>query len=65
MGFARTVTVHIADDGVSVTFTAADGREATINVAELAEQLGGKERAVLLALCEDQNKPLLAQDFED
>jgi hypothetical protein len=48
-----------------VTFAAADGREATVNVAQLAEQLGGDAGAVLLAWCEDQRKPLLAQDFED
>jgi len=74
---ATNITVHIANDGVSLTFTSEGGWQATINVAQLADQLGGETRAALLAWCEDperdaatrgsgeQRKPLLAQDYED
>jgi hypothetical protein len=74
---ATNIAVHIAHDGVSLIFTADSGRQATINVAQLADQLGGETRAALLAWCEDrkrdaatrssaeQRTPLLAQDYED
>ena len=61
----RNVTVHIERDIVALKFQAEDGREVTVDVAQLAEELGGEVRAVLLAWCEDQKKPLLAQDYED
>jgi hypothetical protein len=61
----RNVTVHIEQDIVALRFQADDGREVTVDVARLAEELGGEARAVLLAWCEDQKKPLLAQDYED
>lgn len=61
----RNVTVHIERDIVALRFQAEDGREVTVDVARLAEELGGEARAVLLAWCEDQKKPLLAQDYED
>jgi len=61
----RNVTVHIERDIVALRFQAEDGREVTVDVAQLAEELGGEARAVLLAWCEDQKKPLLAQDYED
>jgi hypothetical protein len=61
----RNVTVHIERDIVALKFQAEDGREVTVDVARLAEELGGEARAVLLAWCEDQKKPLLAQDYED
>ena len=61
----RNVTVHIERDIVALRFPAEDGREVTVDVARLAEELGGEARAVLLAWCEDQKKPLLAQDYED
>ena len=61
----RNVTVHIEQDIVALRFQAEDGREVTVDVAQLAEELGGEARAVLLAWCEDQKKPLLAQDYED
>ena len=61
----RNVTVHIERDIVALKFQAEDGREVTVDVAQIAEQLGGEARAVLLAWCEDQKKPLLAQDYED
>jgi hypothetical protein len=61
----RNVTVHIEQDIVALRFQAEDGREVTVDVARLAEELGGEARAVLLAWCEDQKKPLLAQDYED
>jgi hypothetical protein len=62
---ARNVTVHIERDIVALRFQAEDGRNVTVDVAELAEQLGGEARVVLLAWCEEQKKPLLAQDYED
>ena len=62
---AKNVTVHIEHDIVSLRFRAEDGREATLDVAQLAKQLDSGTRAVLLAWCEDQKKPLLAQDYED
>ncbi len=74
---AENIAVDIANDGVSLTFTAEDGRQATISVAQFADQLDGAARAALLAWCEDRKKeaatrgsrehrkPLLAQDFED
>ena len=62
---ARNVTVHIEHDIVALRFQAEDGRDVTVDVARLAEQLGGEARAVLLAWCDDQKKPLLAQDYED
>ena len=65
MPSAKNVTIHIEHDIVSLRFRAEDGQEATLDVAQLAEQLGGEARAVLLAWSEDQKKPLLAQDFED
>lgn len=65
MPSAKNVTVHIEDDTVSLMFRSDDGRQATVDVAHLAGQLGGDARAVLLAWCEDQKKPLLAQDYED
>ena len=65
MPFARNVTVHIEHDIVSLRFRADDGREAAVQVARIAEQLDDAARAVLLAWCEDQKKPLLAQDYED
>lgn len=65
MPSAKNVTVHIEHDIVSLRFKAEDGREATVSVAQLAELLDGEARAVLLAWCEDQKKPLLAQDYED
>ena len=65
MPSAKNVTIHIEHDIVCLRFKAEDGREATLDVAQLAEQLGGEARAVLLAWSEDQKKPLLAQDFED
>ena len=65
MPSAKNVTVHIEHDIVSLRFKAEDGREATLDVAQLAEQLDSEARAVLLAWCEDQKKPLLAQDYED
>ena len=61
----KNVTVHIERDIVAVRFQAENGMEVTVDVAQLAEQLGGEARAVLLAWCEDQKKPLLAQDYED
>ena len=61
----KKVTVHIEHDIVSLRFKAEDGREVTVDVAQIAEQLGGEACAVLLAWCEDQKKPLLAQDYED
>jgi hypothetical protein len=61
----RNVTVHMEQDIVALRFQADDGREVTVDVARLAEELGGEARAVLLAWCEDQKKPLLAQDYED
>lgn len=65
MPSARNVTVHIEHDIVSLRFKAEDGRDVTIGVAQVAEQLDGEARAVLLAWSEDQKKPLLAQDYED
>lgn len=65
MSSDKNVTVHIEHDIIAVRFQAEDGREVTVDVAQLAEQLGGEARAVLLAWCEDQKKPLLAQDYED
>ena len=65
MPSAKNVTIHSEHDIVCLRFKAEDGREATLDVAQLAEQLGGEARAVLLAWSEDQKKPLLAQDFED
>jgi hypothetical protein len=65
MPSAKNVTVHIEHDIVALRFQAEDGRDVIIDVARLAEQLGGEARAVLLAWCEDQKKPLLAQDYED
>ena len=65
MPSAKNVTVHIEHDIVSLGFRAEDGREVAVSVAQIAEQLGGEARAVLLAWCEDQKKPLLAQDYED
>ena len=65
MPSAKNVTVHIEHDIVSLRFKAEDGREVAVSVAQIAEQLGGDARAVLLAWCEDQKKPLLAQDYED
>ena len=62
---ARNVTVHIEHDVVSLCFTAEDGRDVTVRAAQIAEQLDGEARAVLLAWCEDQKKPLLAQNSED
>ena len=62
---AKNVTVHIEHDIVSLRFKAEDGREATLDVAQLAKQLNDEARAVLLAWCEDQKRPLLAQDYED
>ena len=62
---ARNVTVHIEHDIVSLKFRADDGRETAVQVARIAEQLGDAARAVVLAWCEDQKKPLLAQDYED
>jgi hypothetical protein len=73
----KNIAVRLAGNGVLLTFTAQDGREATIDVAQLAERLGGETRAVLLAWCEDrrrdpptqavaeQQKRLLAQDYQD
>jgi len=65
MPSAKNLTVHIEHDVVSLRFTAEDGREVTVRAAQIAEQLDGEARSVLLAWCEDQKKPLLAQDFED
>ena len=65
MATAKNVTVHIEHDIVALRFQADDGRDVTVDVARLAEQLDDKARAVLLAWCEDQKKPLLAQDYED
>lgn len=65
MPSARNITVHIEHDIVSLRFKAEDGRHVTVDVAQIAEQLGGEARVALLAWCEDQKKPLLAQDFED
>jgi len=65
MPSANNVTVHIEHDSVALRFRADDGREATVDVAQLAGQLGDEARAVLLAWAEDQKKPLLAQDYED
>ena len=65
MPSARNVTVHIEHDTVSLRFKAEDGRDVTVGVARIAEQLDHEARAVLLAWCEDQKKPLLAQDYED
>jgi hypothetical protein len=65
MPSARNVTVHIEHDVVSLRFMAEDGRDVTVSVAQVAEQLDGEARAVFLAWCEDQKKPLLAQDYED
>jgi len=62
---AKNVTVHIEHDIVSLRFKAEDGREATLDVAQLAKQLDSDVSAVLLAWSEDQKKPLLAQDYED
>ena len=61
----KTVTVHIEHDIVSLRFKVDDGREVTVDVGRLAAQLGGEARVALLAWCEDQKKPLLAQDYED
>ena len=61
----KNVTVHIEQDIVALRFQAEDGREVTVDVAQIAEQLGGEARGVLLQWCEDQKKPLLAQDYED
>ena len=77
MAFAKNIAVHVAEDDVSLTFTTQDGRFATINVGQLAAQLGGEARVALLAWCEDrkrdvppqslgeQKRPLLAQDYTD
>ena len=65
MPSANNVTVHIEHDSVALKFRADDGREATVDVAQLARQLGGEARAVLLAWAEEQKKPLLAQDYDD
>ena len=65
MPSAKNVTVHIEHDIVSLRFKAEDGREATLDVAQLAKQLDDEARTVLLAWCEDQKRPLLAQDYED
>ena len=65
MPAAKNVTVHIEHDIVALRFQAEDGRDVIVDVAQLAEQLGGEARDVLLAWCEDQKKPLLAQDYED
>jgi hypothetical protein len=65
MPSARNVTVHIEHDIVSLRFKAEDGRDVTIGVAQVAEQLDDEARAILLAWSEDQKKPLLAQDYED
>jgi hypothetical protein len=65
MPSATNVTVHIEHDIVSLRFMAEDGRDVTVSVAQVAEQLDGEARAVLLTWCEDQKKPLLAQDYED
>jgi hypothetical protein len=65
MPSARNVTVHIEHDVVSLRFMAEDGRDVTVSVAQVAEQLDGEARAILLAWSEDQKKPLLAQDYED
>ena len=65
MPSAKNVTIHIEHDIVSLRFRTENGREATVDAAQLAKQLNGEARAVLLAWCEDQKKPLLAQDFED
>lgn len=65
MPSARNVTVHIEHEIVSLRFKAEDGRDVTIGVAQVAEQLDGEARAILLAWSEDQKKPLLAQDYED
>ena len=62
---AKNVTVHIEHDIVSLRFKAEDGREAMLDVAQLAKQLDSEASAVLLAWSEDQKKPLLAQDYED
>ena len=65
MPTAKNVTVHIEHDVVSLRFNADDGRGVTVSAAQIAELLDGEARAVLLAWCEDQKKPLLAQDYED
>jgi hypothetical protein len=65
MPSAKNVTIHIEHDIVFLRFRAEDGREAMLDVALLAEQLGGEARAVLLAWSNEQKKPLLAQNFED
>ncbi|MBA4098403.1 MAG: hypothetical protein C0484_16765 [Rhodospirillum sp.] len=62
---AKNVTVHIEHDIVSLRFKAEDGREATLDVAQLAKQLDSEASAILLAWSEDQKKPLLAQNYED
>ena len=72
----KNIAVRLAGNGVLLTFTAQDGREATIDVAQLAERLGGETGAVLLAWCEDRRRDppqtvaqqqtrLLAQDYQD
>ena len=65
MPTAKNVTVHIEHDVVSLRFKADDGRGVTVSAAQIAELLDGEARTVLLAWCEDQKKPLLAQDYED
>jgi hypothetical protein len=65
MPSAKNVTVHIEHDIVSLRFKTEDGRDVTVGAAQIAEQLDGEARAVLLAWCEDQKKPLLVQDYED
>jgi hypothetical protein len=66
MPSAKNVAIHIEHDIVCLRFRSEDGREASLDVAQLAEQLGGETRAVLLAWSDDQKKkPLLAQDFDD
>jgi hypothetical protein len=65
MPSAKNVTVHIEHDIVALRFQAEDGRDVTVDIVQLAEQLGGEARVVLLAWCDDQKKPLLAQDYED
>ena len=65
MPFATNVMVHIEHDVVSLRFKTEDGRDVTVRAAQVAELLHGEARAVFLAWCEDQKKPLLAQDYED
>ena len=45
----KNVTVHIEQDIVALRFQAEDGREVTVDVAQIAEQLGGEARAVRLS----------------